>query len=211
MAGVLDQIPSHEVLLRKTHKKVKKMATQHPEYAGVPDHLKAAIVLYTMENVPSEASPYYLVNAALRAKEREKVKPWRDYIWLLLHALRRLPAAPTTKVFRGMKRAVTELGPDYANGEEFVWSGFSSTATTMNVMNTFVGSNGGRVLLDIELTEPVGRDIQAFSLFPGENEILLPPNAQFEAVSRFDAGHGLTILQCKQVPSDEPLFHLAVQ
>lgn len=87
-----------------------------------------------------------------------------------------------------------------------MWSGFSSTATTMDVMNTFVGDDGDRVLLQLELTEPVGRDIQAFSLFPGENEVLLPPNVQFEVVSRFTAGHGLTILQCKQVESDEPIL-----
>lgn len=47
------------------------------------------------------------------------------------------------------------------------------------------------------------------SLFPSENEILLPPNTQFEVVSRFDAGHGLTMMQCKQVDADEEMLALS--
>ena len=34
------------------------------------------------------------MNAALR-ESVEAVQPWRDYIWLLLTALRKLPPAPT--------------------------------------------------------------------------------------------------------------------
>ena len=60
----------------------------------------------------------------------------------------------------------------------------------MNVMNEFVGTVGDRTLFQLELTSHAGRDIRGFSLFPGENEVLLPPNLQFEAISRFEAGNG---------------------
>jgi hypothetical protein len=57
---------------------------------------KAALVFYTMEDYYiRENSPYYRMNAALRKKKRENVVPWRNYIWLLLHALRDLP--PTVR------------------------------------------------------------------------------------------------------------------
>jgi hypothetical protein len=162
-----------------------------------------------MEIVPREQSPYYLMNAALRDKVRSKVRPWRDYIWLLLHAMRMLPPATELMVYRGMKQVASSLPEDYSDGEEFVWSGFSSTASTISVMKTFLGSTGDRTMWQLELTEPVARDIRPFSLLPGENEILLPPNVQFEAVSRFDAGGGLTIIQCKQVESDDPILDFA--
>jgi hypothetical protein len=159
-----------------------------------------------METVPREQSPYYLMNAALRDKVRSKLLPWRDYIWLLLHAMQMLPLVTEATVFHGMKQLASSLPEDYSDGEEFVWSGFSSTASTVSVMEKFLGSTGDRTMLQLELTEPVARDIRPFSMFPDENEILLPPNVQFEAVSRFDAGGGLTIIQCKQVASDDPIL-----
>ena len=63
-------------------------------------------------------------------------------------------------------------------------------------------------MFQLELTQRVGRDLRDFSLFPSENEILLPPNMQFEVVSRFDAGHGLTMVQCKQVAADDEILSL---
>ena len=43
-------------------------------------------------------------------------------------------------------------------------------------MTTFLGASGERIMYNIELTEGTARDIRAFSLFPSENELLLPPN-----------------------------------
>lgn len=76
-------------------------------------------------------------------------------------------------------------------------------------MQTFMGTEGPRTLFTLELTESVGRDLRDFSLFPSENEILLPPNMQFEVVSRFDAGNGLTMVQCKQVEADDAILSLS--
>lgn len=82
-------------------KKARKVAKTLPH---IPQHMLAAIVLYTMEDVADrEKSVYYILNKALRAKVRANVKPWRDYIWLLLNALKLLPAASSVMVFRGMK------------------------------------------------------------------------------------------------------------
>ena len=48
--------------------------------------------------------------------------------------------------------------------------------------------------------------MRAFSLFPSENELLLPPNFSFEIVSTFPAGHGLTLVQCKQTKTLDQLI-----
>lgn len=207
LAAVAPQIATCAKLIKMASKKARKVAKTLPH---IPQHMLAAIVLYTMEDVADrEKSVYYILNKALRAKVRANVKPWRDYIWLLLNALKLLPAASSVMVFRGMKVGAETLGDDYANDEEFVWSGFSSTATTVDVMQTFMGTEGPRTLFTLELTESVGRDLRDFSLFPSENEILLPPNMQFEVVSRFDAGNGLTMVQCKQVEADDAILSLS--
>ena len=150
-----------------------------------------------MEEIPREISLYYVLNAALRAKDRTAVKRWRDYIWLLMHALKKLPVESEQTVFRGAKLTPAEMHLEINAasglpkiGSDFTWSGFSSTALTQGVMQTFVGPQGSRTLLTLQLVEPVARKIVDFSLFPSEDEVLLPPNVSFEIVSVFDAGSG---------------------
>ena len=82
--------------------------------------------------MPRELSPYYVMNAALREKNRQAVRPWRDFVWLLLHALRKLPPSKARVVYRGMAGSVL------AEGAELQWSAFSSTATKVDVMEDFL-------------------------------------------------------------------------
>ena len=44
---------------------------------------------------------------------------------------------------------------------------------------------------------------------PSEDEVLLPPNVSFEIVSVYDAGHGLTMVQCTQTETVDPVLDLA--
>jgi len=168
---------------------------------GVPASLTAdegaAIVLYTMEDIPREDSLYFVLNAALRSKDRKTVALWRDFIWLLMHALRKLPQPTERMLYRGLKVEPGERQPSTKEGSQ-QWSGFSSTSARAEVMRTFLGDSGERYLYNIEMIEPSARDIRAFSLYPDENEILLPPNFCFDIVSVYPAGDGLTLLQCKQ-------------
>jgi hypothetical protein len=114
----------------------------------------------------------WLVNAALRALDRAAVKPWAAFIWLLMHALRKLPCSDVKVVLRGCKTTPTALGLDLNAGAEFQWSAFSSTATRAEVMDGFLGQSGDRVLWQLTLSERAGRDISAFSLYPKEAEVL---------------------------------------
>jgi len=63
-----------------------------------------------------------------------------------------------------------------------------------------------RTLYQLQMTEGSGRAIQDFSLFPQEHEVLLPPNMCFRVESSWDAGHGLTMVQCKQTDTLDPLL-----
>ena len=195
------------VLIKKALRKARQM--DEAQFPGMNVDARAAIVLYTMEDQPREHSPYFAMNEALRDKNRQAVEPWRDYIWLLLHALKKLPASPLRQVVRGCKRAISTFGLQVTPGKEITWSSFSSTATTIDVMQTFLGESGPRVLFQIELTEPlVARDVRAFSLFEGENELLLPPNMSFEVKSVWHAGNDLHIVQYTQVESLDEILDL---
>jgi len=181
----------------------RKVKTIEPKDRGpMSDDEAAAVVLYTMEAIPREQSLYYLMNAALRSMDRGGVREWRDFIWLLLNGMRKIPSNGERSVYRGIKNTSKKTHV----GHQETWSAFSSTATTMDVMSTFIGPEGERIMYDIELTEPIARDVRAFSLFPSENELLLPPNFSFEIVSTFPAGHGLTLVQCKQTKTLDQLI-----
>ena len=51
----------------------------------------SSITLYTMQSMPRHDSLYFAMYTALRAKDRNSIKPWRDYIWLLMNSLKKIP------------------------------------------------------------------------------------------------------------------------
>ena len=73
-------------------------------------------------------------------------------------------------------------------------------------LDTKEATAGTRTMIHLELTEPVGRDVSAFSFYPQECEVLLPPNICFEVVSRYNAGSGLAMVQCRQTESLDSLL-----
>lgn len=150
---------------------------------------------------------YFILNSALREQNRDGVKPWRHYIWLLLNGLRKLPPVSSDTVYRGMKLALSDLGPNYTRGCEFQWAGFSSTTSHIEVLETFLGTSGPRVIFHLRLTESVARDISPFSLFPKEMEVVLPPNMLFVVKSVLNAGHGLHQVQCEQTDTVDMLIN----
>ena len=132
--------------VKLARKKARRAQAKHP-FLSMDEC--TAIVLYTIEEEPRDVSLYFALNASLRNKQRVGVRPWRDYIWLLLHALRKLPAVDTRTVFRGCTKAPKEIGMELSVGFDFTWSSFSSTATTQDVMDTFVGKEGSRTFMTI--------------------------------------------------------------
>merc|ERR1712080_632077 len=111
----------------KTTAVVAEQLQQH--YPNLTSDMIQAIVAYTMELIPEEVSVYWTCNAALRAQNRSGVKQWVNYIALLLTALSRLPSTPQLVVYRGYRKAHTELGKQFVKGGTVVFSGFTSAAT----------------------------------------------------------------------------------
>ena len=153
-----------------------------------------------------------MMNGVLRAQDRDLVKPWKHYIYLLLKALRKIPPADDHGVYRGMRdTTLSDLGRHYERGQTFQLASFTSTTASLGVMNRFVGSNGDRVILHLTLNESVARDIRPFSMFESERELLMPPNMIFRVDSIFNAGNGLYQLDCIQTPTLDELISYTYQ
>jgi hypothetical protein len=188
--------------------KARNLASKYPH---MKEHERAAVVLYTIEDYPRENSPYFVMNRALRNKNRIAVRPWRDFIWLLMHGIRKIPEPTETReLIRGCKSSLKNWGDEFKVGHTFQWAAFSSTARKIEVMKEFLGTAGERTLFQIKLLSPsYGRSLQDFSFFPDESEVLLAPGCTFTLTSMCDLGHGLTIVQCEQVASADQILDIS--
>jgi hypothetical protein len=94
---------------------------------------------------------YRTLNACLRNRNRETIKPFFSYLRLLLEALRQLPAQKRT-VYRGVK---LDLSAKFRKGDEPVWWSVTSTSTTMEVLQSkeFCGTDGPRTVFVVQVLE----------------------------------------------------------
>ncbi|CAF0831232.1 unnamed protein product [Adineta steineri] len=160
----------------------------------------ASICLYSQEWKPSERCLYYKLNAALREQIRENIQPWLSFLRLLVKAVNHLPSKHEY-VYRGVKQ---DLHNDYPAGKKFIWWGFTSCTTTIDVLQPekFLGMTGPRTLFTIECFN--GKDISKHSCFTSENEILLVAGTEFEVIACLDNGGDYHTIQLKEIPSISP-------
>ncbi|CAF4251026.1 unnamed protein product [Rotaria sp. Silwood2] len=90
-------------------------------------------------------------------------------------------------------------------GKTVVWWGFSSCATSLNVLQSeqFLGKTGVRTMFHIECES--GKDIRNHSFFPTEDEILLLAATQFNVIGCLDQGD-LHVIQLKETQPPHPLL-----
>jgi hypothetical protein len=161
------------------------------------------VLLYTCE-FPDAVSVYDVMNKKLNIPDRNIVKPFVKYIWLLLRALVKCPVSPCRMVYRGVRNV--DLTPFYPDNHEFEWHQFSSCSCSLAVQNRFTGPSGVRTLFTIELSSNRGRDVCAYSAIPREQEVLLPPNTKFKVRSTFAAGAGLNMIQLVEISATDPVI-----
>jgi actin-related protein len=185
---------------------VQQRAVLHEApYDVIPLAMKEALMLYTLHDHADVAqSPFYKLNESLRT--RHDVQLWKHLIALLLHGLKHLPGERVDTVFRGCDKIPSELPREMVEpGNEFTFCQFGSTAKTLKTAGSFVGSAG--TLWSLSLRNDAGRDISVFSLFPGETEVLLPPNCRFRVRDSGKVGSA-TVVDCIQVATLDPLLVL---
>jgi hypothetical protein len=180
---------------------IVKQNCQEPKDGLTPDQ-SASIMLYTFESEPQEDSLYAILNDTLRSEQRQKLRPWFLYLRLILTALAHLPSERHV-VNRGVRK---DLRAQYATGKTFIWWGFSSCTSSIDVLESeqFVGQMGTRTLFQIDCHS--GKDVKKHSFIPSENEILLLPARQFVVQGCLNSGNGLHIIQLKEVDPPHPLL-----
>ncbi|CAF0846280.1 unnamed protein product [Adineta ricciae] len=169
------------------------------------DDEAASILLYTMEWEPRNQSFYAILNATLQAANRQLLKPWFLFLRLIMTSLAKLPSESVNLVvYRGVK---LDISAQYSTGTTVTWWGLSSCTKSLNVLSNeqFLGQTGTRTLFNIECHS--AKSIKTYSLFPEEEEVLLPPARQFQVTGCLNAGHGLHIVQLKEVQPKFPLIN----
>ena len=83
--------PESGLSVKIARKHAKRAQKKHPSLSM--DEC-IAIVLYTSEEEPRDIPLYFKMNVALRSKDRRQLKPWRDFIWLLVKGLKRFVICP---------------------------------------------------------------------------------------------------------------------
>ncbi len=122
----------------------------------------AAIYLYSMSS-----SFYSCLNKALRAEDREKLRPWFPFLKLFITGLKRLPSITGT-IWRGVNFDDTLT---FVDDDEHIWWSINSCSKAIDVVQAFIGNTG--TLYAIEALD--GRDISEYSANPDEQEVILMP------------------------------------
>jgi hypothetical protein len=130
----------------------------------------AAIYLYTMP------TPLFTtLNTALRAKNRDALKPWFPFLKLFMNGLKKLPSSKIL-VWRGVSG---NIGSFSVKDGVITWWSVNSTTTTAKVAAPYVDAGG--TLFAIEAID--GKEISKYSAFPEENEVILLPGTRLRVTS----------------------------
>jgi len=104
----------------------------------------------------------------------------------LQNALKKLPScAPNTKVYRGISSRES-VHQNYITGRRIHWSAYTSSTTDRTKAKNFATQRG--VIFSIVLTNDGGKEIQDFSPFTSEREILISPNIELVVTNQLQLG-----------------------
>ncbi|CAF3135589.1 unnamed protein product [Rotaria sp. Silwood2] len=177
-----------------------KLAQRHcvfPNEHNLSKDEAATVYLYTMEML-EEASVHHILNQALRADDRSKVRPWFAYLKFLDSAISKLPKFKGI-LWRGINKDVSQT---FKKGQVITWWSVSSCSTSVDVISSFLGNAPQSTLFSIECSN--GKSIAAYTCYPNENEVILMPGTTFEVVSDPLHHHGgLHFIHLKEIIDDD--------
>ena len=123
-----------------------------------------------------ESDIYRVVNKALRLGDQGCIEKWSFFIYWLEEALAQLPRY-SGEVYRGI--GIVPDKEQYAVGREVTWSAFSSTSVKWKVAHGFLTGGSGMVFA---IRSRSGREIQQYSYYNSEAEVLFPPSRRFRVI-----------------------------
>ena len=173
-------------------------------YTGIAQHAVSSI--HDLRAVPLPAvvaaieytaggAACYVVNSLLRALNEEKLRAYEPHIRALngFHRLRSEHPCnarrPETLLYRGTTIPSDVLAANYKPGCTVVWPAFTSTSTSVHVAEAFAGGKGPDSVL-FEIISPFYCPLMDISVYPGEDEVLLPAFCCFQVVAVLPWGWG---------------------
>lgn len=181
-------------------------------FDGFTEEDAAAIAMYTYEfgGKEFENNPYRIINRGLVEKKLDKLRDMDGLLYLVMTALRKLPRVTGITLYRGVRGEVNMDENHYCKGNVVTWPALSSTSPNMEETKKFLAKgtkkkkkNNNKAKGTLFIIENAwGYDIQPYSLFPDEAEILIEPERWF-MVDSVIQGEGLTFIKLRMV--DAPL------
>ena len=185
-----------------------KAASRRAELEGkAPSRLTKkdmeSIAFYTLylESRDFEYSPYRLLNKALASDNAEDLQEARDLLFNVMTALRKLPRHEGDLLYRGIRGSVDKSV--YKPGAVVMWHGLLSVSTNINAVKSLLASSGE---LDVShgtlfiIEGGWGYNVQQYSLYPEEEEILIEPERQFTVNSVIKSDMTIVSLQMLDTP-----------
>ena len=174
------------------------------QYTPVPvqldENCTVAIVAYTHDLGlgRKDGNLYFELNVMLRVRDvagRDTLKAtWGGYMFFFVKGLASLPNYAGL-CWRGYNHGTqAQILQEYKLGRPIQWGAFTSVTTSRAAAESFTPQS--RVLFKIAVTS--GRDINAYSFFPHEGEILLSPSARFIVSSEPRTEGGFLVIDLVQ-------------
>jgi hypothetical protein len=164
---------SHLIPHLARYVKEAKKRCHYPNEHGLSKDESASIFLYTMEWGPE--SFYRVLNEALRAEDRQALKPFFSFLKLFDTAYSKLPLYKGN-VWRGVN---IDESQKFKKGDKITWWNVSSCTRDVNIIKRFVQSNGTLFLIEASH----GRSLSGYTNFPEETEILLAAGTDFDVIA----------------------------
>ena len=171
-------------------------------FEGFTEEDAAAVAMYTYDfgSKDFESNPYRIINR----KNFAGLQKASGLLYLVMSALRKLPRVTGRMLYRGVRGEVNLDKDHYQKGNVVTWPALSSTSPDMEATKAFLakGSESGKATGTLfNIDKGWGYDIQPYSLFPDEEEILFEPERQFRVTGVIEAD--LTIINLEML--DTPL------
>jgi len=217
--------------LEAAKEKAKATEITHPK---IPEHMRAALAFYVADEAEAGAEAgttgaaacvYDLIDQALKSTDRSALLPWRDLVWLVLHAWKLVRPEPESTIYRGCNIPLSELPMQYtengsssssingssgggagdeSNDTVLCWAGASPAATSMHILRTLLGQEGPRSYFALKLGSGGGssqaRDLSYFGRYYSDRirppVVYLPPGIQFTVKSVTTLGNGVAMVRC---------------
>jgi hypothetical protein len=195
---IRQRVPAVESIAADVEMKAMELKFGSSLPVALGDNELHAVVAYTHDTGQNkEQSLYFQLNSELRqrspAGRQAMMSVWGLFVHYMLKAMSSLPDFQGV-VYRGYPDKATTLA-EYKYGRPIQWGAFTSTSTSLDATKEFTKQDTGVIF---KITVSSGKDINPYSFFPNENEILLSPNHRFIVTSEPYEKDGYTIVDMLQ-------------